>query len=83
MLVVQAGAANMALVLCRVCANRPLVAPPKDALFTAAEKSMEAASVARRGAEAAAQITVGRGWEPPQRPKSLTKNVAIPLYCRA
>ncbi|MBQ9000669.1 MAG: UPF0236 family protein, partial [Eggerthellaceae bacterium] len=55
------GAANMALALCRVCANRPLVAPPKGALFTAAEKSREAASLARRGAEAAKQLTVGRG----------------------
>lgn len=77
------GAANMALALCRVCANRPLVAPPKGALFTAAEKAREAASVAKRGAEAARQLTVGRGWEPPQLPKQLTKNVAIPLYCRA
>lgn len=73
----------MALALCRVCANRPLVAPPKGALFTAAEKAREAASVAKRGAEAARQLTVGRGWEPPQLPKQLTKNVAIPLYCRA
>ena len=77
------GAANMALVLCRVCANRPLVAPPKDALFTAAEKAREAASVAKRGAEAARQLTVGRGWEPPQLPKLLAKNVAMPLSRRS
>ena len=77
------GAANMALVLCRVCANRPLVAPPKDALFTPAERAKEAASVARRGAEAAAQLTVGKGWEPPQLPKLLTKNVSIPLSRRS
>ena len=76
------GAANMALVLCRMCAGRPLVAPPKDALFTVAEKSAEAASLAKRGAAAAKQLAVGRGWEPPQRPKLLTKNVAIPLYRR-
>lgn len=78
----RSGANNMALVLCRVCAGRPLVAPPKDTLFTAAERAKEAASLAKRGAEAAAQRTVGRGWEPPQLPKLLTKNVAIPLYCR-
>lgn len=77
------GAANMALVLCRVCAGRPLVAPPKDALFTAAEKAKEAASLAKRGAEAAAQLTVGKGWEPAQLPKLLTRNVSIPLYCRS
>lgn len=77
------GANNMALVLCRVCAGRPLVAPPKDALFTAADKAKEAASLAKRGAEAAKQLTVGRGWEPPQLPKLLTKNVAIPLACRS
>ena len=77
------GAANMALVLCRVCAGRPLVAPPKGALFTAAEKAKEAASVAKRGAEAAKQLTVGKGWEPPQLPKLLTKNVSIPLGCRS
>lgn len=76
------GANNMALVLCRVCAGRPLVAPPKDALFTAAEKAKEAESVARRGAEAAAQHTVGKGWEPPQLPKLLTKNASIPLSRR-
>lgn len=78
----RSGANNMALVLCRVCAGRPLVAPPKDTLFTAAERAKEAASLAKRGAEAAAQRTVGRGWEPPQLPKPLTKNVAIPLYRR-
>lgn len=78
----RSGANNMALVLCRVCAGRPLVAPPKDTLFTAAERAKEAASLAERGAEAAAQRTVGRGWEPPQLPKLLTKNVAIPLCCR-
>lgn len=77
------GADNMALVLCRVCANRPLVAPPKDALLTAAEKAGEAASLAKRGAEAAARLAVGKGWEPPQLPKLLTKNAAIPLYCRS
>ena len=77
------GANNMALVLCRTCASRPLVAPPKDALFTAAERAREAASVARRGAEAAAQLTVGRGWKPPQLPKLLTKNVSIPLSYRS
>ena len=77
------GANNMALVLCRVCANRPLVAPPKGALFTAAEKALEAASLAKRGAEAAEQLTVGKGWEPPQLPKLLTKNVSIPLACRS
>lgn len=76
------GAANMALVLCRVCADRPLVAPPKGALFTAAEKAREAASIAKRGAEAAARLTVGKGWEPPQLPKLLTKNVSIPLSYR-
>ena len=32
----------MALVLCRVYANRPLVAPPKDALLIAVEKAKEA-----------------------------------------
>ena len=77
------GAGNMALVLCRVCANRPLVPPPKDALFTAAEKAKEAASVAKRGDEAAAQITVGKGWEPAQLPKLLTKNASIPLARRS
>ena len=58
------------------------MAPPKGVLFTAAEKAKEAASVAERGAEAAAQLTVGKGWEPPQLPKLLTKNVAIPLSYR-
>ena len=77
------GAANMALVLCRVCANRPLVALPKGALFTAAEKAKEAASLAKRGAEAAARLIVGKGWEPPQLPKLLTKNVSIPLAYRS
>lgn len=77
------GANNMALVLCRVCAGRPLVAPPKGALFTAAERAREAASVAKRGAEAARQLTVGKGWEPPQLPKLLTKNASIPLACRS
>ena len=61
----------------------PLVALPKGALFTAAEKAKEAASVAKRGAEAAAEITVGKGWEPPQLPKLLTKNVSIPLAYRS
>ena len=41
----------------------------------------EAASVARRGAEAAAQLAVDRGWEPPQHPKSLTKKASISLAC--
>ena len=77
------GANNMALVLCRVCANRPLVAPPKDALFTVVEKAKEVASIAKRGAKATAQRTVGRGWEPPQLPKQLTKNVLIPLAYRS
>lgn len=76
------GANNMALVLCRICANRSLVPPPKDVWLTAKEKAKEAKSLAKRGAQAAAQLTVGKGWEPPQHPKALTKNVAIPLYCR-
>ena len=36
-----------------------------------------------RGGEAAAQLTVGKGWEPPQLPKLLTKNVSIPLAYRS
>ena len=78
----RSGARNMALVLCRVCAHRPLVAPPKDALFTPAELAREEASVAGRGREAARQLTVGSGWEPPQGPKALSKRPAIELARR-
>ena len=77
------GANNMALVLCRVCAGRPLVAPPKEALFTEPEREREAASLARRGAEAARQLTAGSGWEPPHPPKTLTKRASISLAHRS
>jgi hypothetical protein len=59
------GAEAMALVLCRTCASRPLVAPPKDAFFSETEKARADAVIARRGAEAAAQYSSGHGWEPP------------------
>ncbi len=58
------GAGNMALVLARVHGNRPLVAPPKGALFTGADDRRRDAALAARGALAARQTTAGSGWEP-------------------
>lgn len=59
------GAEAMALVLCRTCTGRPLVAPPKDAFYTEEEKARAAKTLARRGAEAAKLKSAGEGYLPP------------------
>lgn len=58
------GANNMALALCRVCAKRPLPAPPKDAFFTQPQIKKQAEAIARRGRECAKQLAVGSGYLP-------------------
>lgn len=58
------GAGSMALVLSRVCAGRPLVAPSKGATFTEAELARSEEARARRGREAARRATCGHGFEP-------------------
>ncbi|MEG2459436.1 MAG: hypothetical protein RSA89_06485, partial [Raoultibacter sp.] len=59
------GAEAMALVLCRTCAKRPLVAPGKDAFYTDAEKAKVAKTLAQRGSEAAKITSTGKGYLPP------------------
>ena len=74
------GAEAMCLIRCAVMTGRPLVAPPARAWFTERELAAESASLPKCASQV--PMTSGKGWEPPQLPKTLTKNVAIPLSCR-
>lgn len=58
------GAENMALVLSLLCANRPLVTPPKDVFFTDAQNKAKNMSVAKRGMDTIKQTVVGMGSLP-------------------
>ena len=59
------GAEAMALVLCRVCANRPLIVPKKDVLFSEQEQAQALKVMAEKGSAAARMEIVGEGWLPP------------------
>ena len=73
----RAGAEAMCLIRCAIMTGRALVAPPARAWFTEQELAAEAASLPKYASQV--PMTSGRGWEPPQLPKLLTKNVTIPL----
>lgn len=75
------GAEAMCLIRCAIMTGRTLVAPPARAWFTERELAAEAASLPRHASQV--PMTSGKGWEPPQLPKLLTKNVAIPLSYRS
>ena len=75
------GAEAMCLVRCAIMTGRALVAPPARAWFTERELAAEAAALPKYASQV--PMTSGKGWEPPQLPKLLTKNVAIPLSYRS
>ena len=77
----RAGAEAMCLIRCALMTGRDLIAPSVSSWFSEKEIAIKEA----RLPHSASQIpqTTGHGWEPPQKPKVLTKNVAIPLYYRS
>ena len=77
----RVGAEAMCLIRCAIMTGRALVAPPARAWFTEREIAVAEAALPKYASQV--PMTSGRGWEPPQLPKVLTKNVTIPLSCRS
>ena len=77
----RAGAEAMCLIRCALFTGRDLIAPRVSSWFSEKEIAIKEA----RLPHSASQIpqTTGHGWEPPQKPKVLTKSIAIPLYYRS
>ncbi len=77
----RAGAEAMCLVRCAIMTGRPLIAPPAPSWFTGRELAAEEASLPKSASRV--PESSGKGWEPPHRPKPLSKNVTIPLAYRS
>jgi len=77
----RAGAEAMCLIRCAVMTGRALVAPPVGQWFDERELAAAAASLPKSASRV--PESSGKGWEPPHRPKPLSKNVTIPLSRRS
>ena len=76
----RAGAEAMCLIRCALMTGRDLIAPSISSWFTKKELKKKETLLPKSASEI--PETIGIGWEFPQHPKVLTKNVAIPLYRR-
>ena len=70
----------MCLIRCALTTGKDSICPSASSWFTKKELKKKEALLPKSAAEI--PETSGRGWEFPQHPKVLTKNVAISLYRR-